>query len=121
LICVRLPLTAPTHGVGSLANRGAAAFLSALRSRGLLRHLTAATALGVGFTLSPINPIEALYWAAVINGVVAVPVMITMMLMTAQPRIMGKFVIGGWLRWLGWAATAAMAACVVGMVIGWIV
>jgi NRAMP (natural resistance-associated macrophage protein)-like metal ion transporter len=83
--------------------------------------LTAATALGVAFTLSPINPIEALYWAAVINGVVAVPVMITVMLMTAQPRIMGKFVIGGWLRWLGWAATAAMAACVVGMVVGWIV
>jgi NRAMP (natural resistance-associated macrophage protein)-like metal ion transporter len=82
--------------------------------------LTAATALGVAITLSPINPIEALYWTAVINGVVAVPVMITMMLMTAQPRIMGAFVIGGWLRWLGWAATAAMAGCVVGMVGGWI-
>jgi hypothetical protein len=41
--------------------------------------------------------------------------------MTAQPRIMGKFVIDGWLRWLGWAATAAMAACVMGIVIGWIV
>jgi NRAMP (natural resistance-associated macrophage protein)-like metal ion transporter len=83
--------------------------------------LTAATALGVAITLSPINPIAALYWTAVINGIVAVPVMITMMLMTAQPRVMGKFVIGGWLRWLGWAATAAMAACVAGMVVGWIV
>jgi Mn2+/Fe2+ NRAMP family transporter len=82
--------------------------------------LTAATAFGVAITLSPINPIEALYWTAVINGVVAVPVMITMMLMTAQPRIMGKFVIGGWLRWFGWAATLAMTCCVVGMVFGWI-
>jgi Mn2+/Fe2+ NRAMP family transporter len=48
-----------------------------------------------------------------------VPVMAVMMLMTAQPRIMGKFVISGWLRWLGWASTLAMAACVIGMIISW--
>jgi Mn2+/Fe2+ NRAMP family transporter len=45
--------------------------------------------------------------------------MTVMMLMTAQPRIMGKFVISGWLRWLGWASTLAMAACVIGMIISW--
>jgi Mn2+/Fe2+ NRAMP family transporter len=45
--------------------------------------------------------------------------MTTMMLMTAQTRIMGKFTIKGGLRWLGWASTLAMAACVLGMVIGW--
>jgi hypothetical protein len=56
-----------------------------------------------------------------INGVVAVPVMAIMMLMTAQPRIMGKFTITGWLRWLGWASTIAMAACVVGMAVGWFI
>lgn len=64
---------------------------------------------------SPINPIKALYWSAVINGIVSVPVMIIMMIMTAQPRVMGKFVISGRLRWLGCASTGAMAACVVGM------
>jgi NRAMP (natural resistance-associated macrophage protein)-like metal ion transporter len=81
--------------------------------------LSAATILGVAITLSPIDPIKALYWTAVINGVVAVPVMTIMMLMTAQPRIMGKFTISGWLRWLGWASTLAMAACVIGMIVGW--
>ena len=81
--------------------------------------VTAAAILGVAITLSPIDPIKALYWTAVINGVVAVPVMTVMMLMTAQPRIMGKFVISGWLRWLGWASTLAMAACVTGMIISW--
>jgi Mn2+/Fe2+ NRAMP family transporter len=75
--------------------------------------LAAAAVLGIVITLSPIDPIKALYWTAVINGVVAVPVMAIMMLMTAQPRIMGKFTITGWLRWLGWASTIAMAACVV--------
>jgi NRAMP (natural resistance-associated macrophage protein)-like metal ion transporter len=81
--------------------------------------LAAAAILGVAITLSPIDPIKALYWTAVINGIVAVPVMTIMMMMTAQPRIMGKFTIGGWLRWLGWASTLAMAACVIGMIVGW--
>ncbi|MDW6022334.1 divalent metal cation transporter [Mesorhizobium sp. BAC0120] len=82
--------------------------------------LAAATGLGVAITLSPIDPIKALYWTAVINGVVAVPVMTVMMLMTAQAKIMGEFTIRGWLRWLGWASTGAMAICLVGMLIGWI-
>jgi NRAMP (natural resistance-associated macrophage protein)-like metal ion transporter len=86
---------------------------------GFYATLTAAAVLGVAITLSPIDPIKALYWTAVINGVVAVPVMTVMMLMTAQPRIMGKFTVSGWLRALGWASTLAMAACVIGMVFGW--
>jgi NRAMP (natural resistance-associated macrophage protein)-like metal ion transporter len=78
-----------------------------------------ATALGVLMNFTSLNPIRALYWSAVINGVVAVPVMIILMLMTRRNEIMGQFTITGWLSWLGWAATVAMAACVAGMVIGW--
>jgi Mn2+/Fe2+ NRAMP family transporter len=83
--------------------------------------LTAATGLGVAITLGPIDPIKALYWTAIINGVIAVPVMTVMMLMTAESRVMGNFVIKGWLRWLGWSSTLVMGACVIGMVIGWFV
>jgi Mn2+/Fe2+ NRAMP family transporter len=83
--------------------------------------LTAATALGMALTLTPIDPMRALYWSAVINGVVAVPVMIVMMLITAQPRVMGRFTITGWLRRLGWAATLAMTLCVGAMIAGWFV
>jgi NRAMP (natural resistance-associated macrophage protein)-like metal ion transporter len=79
--------------------------------------LTAATVVGMGITLTPIDPIKALYWTAVINGVVAVPVMIVMMLMIAQRKVMGQFTIHGWIRWLGWASTLAMAACVIGMIV----
>jgi NRAMP (natural resistance-associated macrophage protein)-like metal ion transporter len=83
--------------------------------------LTVATILGMGITLMPLDPIKALYWSAVLNGVVAVPVMTVMMLMTAQRKVMGQFTIGGWLRWLGWASTLAMAGCVFGMVVGWFI
>jgi Mn2+/Fe2+ NRAMP family transporter len=81
--------------------------------------LAASTVFGMVITLTPLDPIKALYWSAVINGIVAVPVMTVMMLMTAQRKVMGRFIIDGWLRGLGWAATAAMAACFCGMVIGW--
>lgn len=82
--------------------------------------LAVATSLGVGLNFTPVDPIKALYWSAVINGVVAVPVMVILMLMTAQRRIMGEFTIGGWLRALGWMSTAAMAACVGGMFATWL-
>ena len=50
--------------------------------------------IGIGINFTPINPISALYWSAVINGVAAVPIMILLMVMTAQKRVMSKFTIG---------------------------
>jgi Mn2+/Fe2+ NRAMP family transporter len=51
-----------------------------------------------------------LYWSAVLNGLVAVPVMVTMMFMASNKNIMGKFQITGYLRYAGWVATIVMAA-----------
>jgi Mn2+/Fe2+ NRAMP family transporter len=73
--------------------------------------------IGVALNFTPINPIKALYWSAVINGIVAVPVMVLLMQMTGNRSIMGEFTIGGWLRALGWLSTAVMAACVAGMTV----
>jgi Mn2+/Fe2+ NRAMP family transporter len=71
--------------------------------------------LGVALNFSPVNPIKALYWSAVINGVVAVPIMISMMHMTGNPKIMGRFSIHDGLRWIGWIATAVMGVAAVAM------
>lgn len=79
--------------------------------------LAATTGVGVAVTLSGIDPIKALYWSAVINGIVAVPIMIVMMLMTTKSAIMGKLVVKGWLRGLGWLSTAIMAVCAAGMIL----
>ena len=76
-----------------------------------------ATMIGALINFSPINPIKALFWSAVINGVVAVPVMAIMMAMTADRKIMGPFVTAGPLQAVGWVATAVMAAAVVGMAV----
>jgi NRAMP (natural resistance-associated macrophage protein)-like metal ion transporter len=75
-----------------------------------------ATLGGVILNFTPIDPIKALLWSAVINGVIAVPIMVVMMLLGTQRRIMGHYVIGKRLRVLGWLATVVMALAVVAMV-----
>jgi NRAMP (natural resistance-associated macrophage protein)-like metal ion transporter len=77
--------------------------------------------IGIALNFTPINPISALYWSAVVNGVLAVPVMIVLMLMARHRNVMGRFVVGGPLYWLGWLSTAAMAASVAAMAVGWFV
>jgi NRAMP (natural resistance-associated macrophage protein)-like metal ion transporter len=82
--------------------------------------LAGATLIGVGITLAPVDPIQALYWSAVINGVIAAPVMIVMMLIGSRRDVMGRVAVTGWLLGLGWAATAVMALCVAGMATTWL-
>jgi NRAMP (natural resistance-associated macrophage protein)-like metal ion transporter len=70
---------------------------------------------GVAITFMHFDPIRALYWSAVINGVTAVPIMAVIMLMARSRRIMGEFAVKGPLAWGGWIATIAMAIAAVGV------
>ena len=85
------------------------------RARGFYLTIAIATAVGAAMNFSPIDPIKALFWSAVINGIVAAPVMAIMMLMTRRRDIMGEFVLPPVLRVLGWVGTAVMAATVVAL------
>jgi Mn2+/Fe2+ NRAMP family transporter len=75
-----------------------------------------ATILGIALNLAQVDPIRALFWSAVINGLAAVPVMVCMMLMATRRRIMGPAVVSRPLLAVGWLATAVMAAAAVAMV-----
>lgn len=66
-----------------------------------------------------IDPIKTLFWSAVLNGVVAVPLMVIIMLMAMQPKVMGRFVLPRMLRLLGWLSTGIMAAAVAIMFATW--
>ena len=57
---------------------------------------------------SPITPMKALFWSAVINGVVAVPLMIVILLLSAKSSVMGTFVASKIILTLGWIATVVM-------------
>jgi NRAMP (natural resistance-associated macrophage protein)-like metal ion transporter len=83
--------------------------------RGFYGVVAAATLGGVGLGFTSVDPVRELFWAAVINGVIAVPIMAVMMLLATRSDIMGGHAIGKRLRFLGWAATAAMALTVFGL------
>lgn len=90
-----------------------------LRAKAFYGTIAIATAIGIALNASPIDPIKALFWSAVINGVVAVPIMTMMMLMAVRPSIMGEFVLSRSLRAMGWLSTAVMLAAAVGMFATW--
>jgi Mn2+/Fe2+ NRAMP family transporter len=77
------------------------------------------TLIGVGINFVGVDPIKALFWSAVINGVVAVPLMVIIMLMSMRQDVMGRFVLPQALRALGWLSTGTMAAVVVIMFATW--
>jgi NRAMP (natural resistance-associated macrophage protein)-like metal ion transporter len=79
--------------------------------------LALSVGLGVVLTFTTLDPIKALYWSAVINGVLAAPVMAMLMLLVRNRKVVGGLVIRGWLYALGWASTVAMAFCIVGMLV----
>jgi len=81
--------------------------------------LVVASVAGMALNLSSLDPVKALYWSAVINGVVAVPLMIVMMLMSSRSKVMGKFTTPWPLKLFGWLATATMAAAAIVMFITW--
>jgi NRAMP (natural resistance-associated macrophage protein)-like metal ion transporter len=90
-----------------------------LEARAFYATVAAATLTGVGFNLVAIDPIKALFWSAVLNGIVAVPLMAMMMVMTRQPKVMGKFTLSWPLSVMGWLTTAIMAGTVAAMAATW--
>jgi Mn2+/Fe2+ NRAMP family transporter len=77
--------------------------------------IAVATLIGIGLCFTPIDPMKALFWSAVINGVISIPIMVVMMLMASRTDIMGKFTISRRLSFMGWLGTSVMAIAVIGM------
>jgi NRAMP (natural resistance-associated macrophage protein)-like metal ion transporter len=93
--------------------------LKLLEAREFYAIIAFATLGGVALVFSPINPIKALFWSAVINGVIAVPIMVVMMLLAEDRKVMGDFTVTRRLKALGWLATGTMAAAVMAMFATW--
>ncbi len=93
--------------------------LKLLEAREFYAIIALATLGGVALDFSPIDPIKALFWSAVINGVIAVPIMVVMMLLADDAKVMGTFTVTRRLKALGWLATGTMAAAVAAMFATW--
>ena len=81
-----------------------------LQAKAFYGAIIAATVLGAAANFFELNPVKALVWSAVINGVVAVPVMALLLMMSSRASIMGRFTISTSWKVLGWVATGLMVA-----------
>jgi Mn2+/Fe2+ NRAMP family transporter len=87
------------------------------RAKGFYGILAVATLIGIALNFIGLNPIKALFWSAVINGVAAVPIMIIMMLMTSNKKITGGLRLPTLQRVVGWIATVVMFAVAASMIV----
>ena len=83
------------------------------RARVFYGVIAATTLAGASLSLLGINPIKALYWTAIVNGVLAAPLMAMMMLIVRARKAMGTLRLSRVPTLLGWAATAVMAAATI--------
>jgi Mn2+/Fe2+ NRAMP family transporter len=84
-------------------------------ARGFYGVIAVSVLAGLALQYSPISPMKALFWSAVINGVVAVPLMALIIVLVSKKSVMGRFTSGPAIVGLGWVATALMAAAAVRM------
>ena len=81
-----------------------------LQAKSFYATIAFSTLAGAALNFTALNPVRALYWSAVVNGVLAAPIMAVMMLIASDGRIMGSFTLPLTMRIGGWAATALMLA-----------
>jgi len=84
-------------------------------ARGFYAVIAVSVLAGLGIQYSPISPIKALFWSAVINGIVAVPLMVVVILLASRKSVMGAFTANKWIVLLGWIATVVMGAAAIRM------
>lgn len=115
-------------GIPALAGSAAYAVAEAMHWRGSLDDrprvakkfygvLAAAVAFGLALNYLEINAVKMLFYAAVINGVLAPPLIVLVTMLTSDQKVMGKRVNTWLLKWAGWVTAAVMAAATIAMIV----
>ena len=113
--------TSAAYAVGELMSWRVGRRYTPRQARGFYATTALATALAVALNFTSLNPIRALYWSAVLNGVIAVPLLAAVMYLATRANVMGPLPLPAGLRTLGWAATAVMASSVAALALAWLV
>lgn len=117
LLAVPVLAGSSAYGICEIGGWDASLEHKPMRAKAFYAVITLGMLLGVGIDWSPINPMKALFWSAVINGVTAVPVLVGLMIVVSKPSIMGEFVASPPLKFFGWLATAVMGIAAVAMIV----
>jgi NRAMP (natural resistance-associated macrophage protein)-like metal ion transporter len=121
LLAVPVLAGAAAYGVAEAFRWPASLERQPREARGFYGVLAVATLIGLALNFVGLNPIRALFWSAVINGVVSVPLMVVTMRMAVNPKVMGQFTLPLRLRVVGWIATVVMMVASIGLfaTLGW--
>jgi NRAMP (natural resistance-associated macrophage protein)-like metal ion transporter len=103
------------YAIGEAFNWKVGLEYEASKAKAFYSVLAAATLMGLLLNFTGINPIKALVWSAIVNGVTAAPVMCFLMLMASNRKVMGQLVLPRYLKIFGWCATAIMGLAALGM------
>jgi NRAMP (natural resistance-associated macrophage protein)-like metal ion transporter len=115
LLAVPVLAGSAAYGVGEAFGWPVGLERKAKEAKAFYAVLAVATLIGLGLNFSRIDPMRALVWSAIINGVTAPPVMVFVMLMASKQSVMGKLTLPIHLKILGWAATLIMALAAIGL------
>jgi NRAMP (natural resistance-associated macrophage protein)-like metal ion transporter len=86
-------------------------------AKGFYGVIVISVIVALGIIFSPLDPIKALFWSAVLNGVISVPILGAIMVLASRRDEMGRFIAPSWQRLLGWTATIVMGAGAIGMIV----
>jgi NRAMP (natural resistance-associated macrophage protein)-like metal ion transporter len=109
LLAVPILAGSAAYGVGEFFGWRTGLEPAPRMEKGFYSVIAAAIVLGVAVDLSPLDPIKALVWSAVVNGVITVPILVAVMIVAVRPQQMGGFVATMGQRLFGWLTTAMMA------------
>jgi NRAMP (natural resistance-associated macrophage protein)-like metal ion transporter len=109
LLAVPVLAGSVAYAIAEMLGRPASLDSKPLKARVFYGAIAATTLAGALLQSVGVNPVQALYWSAVVNGVLAAPLMALMMLIVTNRRAMGHLTLSRGGALLGWAATAIMA------------
>jgi len=89
----------------------------ALEARGFYSVIAAATLIGLALNFIGLDPIKALFWTAILNGVISAPLLFVIMMISSNREVMGKFILPRGLKILGWITTIVMTAASIGLLL----
>ena len=115
LLAIPVLAGSAAYGVSEAFGWRASLKAKAPDAAGFYTILAAATVVGLGLGFTGIDAFHMLVWSAVLNGVVAVPIMAMMMVIVSNAKVMGRFKARSWLVAFGWLGTAIMGLAVIAM------
>lgn len=117
LLAVPVLAGSAAYAVGEAMHWKVGLSLRATEARAFYGVIAAATLVGSGIVFSPLAPMDALFWSAVLNGIISAPMIVAMLVLASRTDVMGTLTLPAGLKTLGWATAGVMAAVTAAMLL----